>query len=97
MQLELFFSQCISICVLPKLCRYCHELICCHQLLCAGRKASSKLKPQEAASSGYSAPAMPIESVDMFSGLDLSGSASHAVQPDAMPSAAEAMVDRNVR
>ncbi|KAL0047708.1 hypothetical protein WJX82_009972 [Trebouxia sp. C0006] len=62
-----------------------------------GRKASSKLKPQEAASSGgYSAPAMPIESVDMFSGLDLSGSASHAIQPDAMPPAAEAMVDRNV-
>ena len=64
----------------------------------AGRKASSKLKPQEAASSsGYSAPAMPVDSVDMFSGLDLSGSASHAVQPEAMPPAAEAMVDRNVR
>ena len=40
---------------------------------------------------------MPIESVDMFSGLDLSGSTSHAVQPEAMPPAAEAMVDRNVR
>ncbi|KAL0028763.1 hypothetical protein WJX79_005643 [Trebouxia sp. C0005] len=62
-----------------------------------GRKASSKLKPQEAASSsGYSAPAMPTDSVDMFSGLDLSGSASHAVQPEAMPPAAEAMVDRHV-
>ncbi|DBA83906.1 TPA: hypothetical protein ACH3X1_006411 [Trebouxia sp. C0004] len=31
----------------------------------------------------------------MFSGLDLSGSASHAVQPEAMPPAAEAMVHRN--
>jgi len=40
---------------------------------------------------------MPIESVDMFSGLDLSGSATHAVHPEAMQPAAEAMVDRNVR
>jgi len=66
--------------------------------LSAGRKASSKLKLQEAASSsGYSAPTMPTDSVDMFSGLDLSGSATHAVHPEAMQPAAEAMVDRNVR
>ena len=40
---------------------------------------------------------MPTDSVDMFSGLDLPGFASAALEPEALPPAAEPMVDRNVR
>ena len=68
----------------------------------AGRKAAGQNTSQVAAhdaasASGYSAPVMPTESVDMFSGLDLPGFALNTVQPEAAQPAPEPLADRHAR